>query len=106
MESGDRCPLGPEADPVETARTAKVRTEAQGLGNAGARERPPNALGALSVSTVTQHGEPVGTRSAGDLLRNVLEAPGRNGELTRKRLQEIERLVRDALRALSEPRPP
>lgn len=54
-----------------------MHTEAQGLGNTGPREGPADALGALSASSVTQHGKPVGTRSAADLLRAALDALGR-----------------------------
>jgi hypothetical protein len=42
----------------------------------------------------------VGTRAVADLLRAVLEVLGRDGDLPRERLREIERLIRDALRAL------
>ncbi len=79
-----------------------MRTESQGLGNTGTRAGPLDALGALPASTVTQHGEPVGTRSAADFLQAALVALGRDGDLTRERLREIEELVRDALRALGD----
>lgn len=99
-------PLGPESRPGETPGSARARTESQGLGNTGARKDAADALGALPVSAVTQHGEPVGTRLAADFLRAVLDALGRDGDLTKERLWEIEGLVRDALRALSDARVP
>ena len=83
-----------------------MRTESQGLGNTGALKDTADALGALPVSAVAQHGEPVGTRSAADFLRAVLDALGRDGDLTKERLWEIEGLVRDALRALGDARVP
>lgn len=83
-----------------------MRTESQGLGNTEALEATADALGALSASTVTQHGEPVGTRSAADLLRAALHALRWGGDLTVDRLQQIEGLIRDALRALAARRAP
>ena len=100
--NGNLRPLGPEAGPGETARSARRRTEAEGLGNTGARGGPPDALGALSASTVTQHGEPVGIRLAANLLRAALKTLGRDGHLTGERLGEVEELIRGALRALAD----
>ncbi len=80
------------------------RIETQGRANTPPRESAPDALGALPVSAVTEHAEPVGTRSAADFLRAALAALGRDGDVTAERLQEIEGLVRHALRALGDVR--
>jgi hypothetical protein len=87
---------------VETTGSGKERTESQGFGNTGARESARNALGAQSVSAVTQHGEPVGTNPPEEFLRAALAALGRDGQITAERLREIEGLVRNALRALGD----
>ncbi len=94
--------LGPESGLGETAGTDKARTESQGLGNTWDLESAPNAPGALSVSAVTQLGEPVGTNSPAGFLVAALCLLGRDGEPTRELLQEIEGLVRHALRALGD----
>jgi len=60
--------LGPESGHGETPGNARVRTESQGFGNTRDRESAPNALGTLSVSAVTQLGEPVGTNSPAGFL--------------------------------------
>jgi hypothetical protein len=102
LASSEYATLGPEAGPSEAAGTDRVHRESQGRGNMVPRERAPDTLGALSVSTVTEHGEPVGTRSAADFLRAALAALGRDGDVTAERLQEIEGFVRHALLALGD----
>ena len=79
-----------------------MRTDSQGLGKTRGHESAPNALGALSVSGVTQYGEPAGTTSAADFLSAALSVLGRDGEPTKELLLEIEGLLRHALGAIGE----
>jgi isopentenyl diphosphate isomerase/L-lactate dehydrogenase-like FMN-dependent dehydrogenase len=79
-----------------------VHTESQGLENTEDAKRSLAAGDALSATSVTQHGEPVGTHSPTEFLRAALVALGRDGEPTRELVQEIERLVRHALRVLGD----
>jgi hypothetical protein len=95
-------PLGPEAGLGVNAGSDRGHTESQGRGVAQGEKRSLAAGDALSASGVTQHGEPVGTRAAAELLRTALVAIGRGGEPTRELVQEIERLLRHALRVLGD----